>query len=55
MLKMALLKKGIVANSHYGFNETHSTNPSPQLSISTPTPPVNLGDQSHADDDGVYL
>jgi hypothetical protein len=55
MLKMALLEKGIVAGSHYGLNESLSTNPSPNLSTPTPTPPGNLGDQAHADDDGVHL
>jgi len=50
MLKMALLEKGIVAGSHYGVDESGSTNLS--LNVSTPTP---LGNQTSADDDGVYL
>ena len=50
MLKMALLEKGIIAGSHYGVDESGSTNPS--LNVSTSTP---LGNQTSADDDGVYL
>jgi len=50
MLKMALLEKGVVTGSHYGVDESGSTNPS--LNVSTSTP---LGNQTSADDDGVYL